>query len=122
MDATKIVLDFCEAVAGNDVKSVLSFFAEDAVYHNIPMEAVRGRQQIEETLGRFLTPGGETEFRVLAIAASGNTVLTERIDVLTMGGKRIELPVMGTFEIDDQGKIQAWRDYFDMQQVVSQMS
>lgn len=122
MNATKIVRDFCEAVQANDVKGVLDFFAEDAVYHNIPMEPVRGRQQIEETLGRFLSPGGETEFRILAIAATDNTVLTERVDILTMNGKRIELPVMGTFEIDDQGKISAWRDYFDMQQVVSQMS
>ena len=30
-----------------------------------------------------------------------------------VGGKKIELPVMGVFEITD-GKIAAWRDYFDM--------
>jgi len=30
-----------------------------------------------------------------------------------MGGKVIELPVMGVYEFVD-GKISAWRDYFDM--------
>ena len=32
----------------------------------------------------------------------------------------IELPVMGTFEIVD-GKIAAWRDYFDLNQFMSQL-
>jgi limonene-1,2-epoxide hydrolase len=35
-------------------------------------------------------------------------------------GKEISLPVMGTFEVVD-GKIAAWRDYFDMNQFMSQI-
>ncbi len=31
-----------------------------------------------------------------------------------MNGKKVELPVAGVFEVKD-GKITAWRDYFDMQ-------
>ncbi|HWM52333.1 MAG TPA: limonene-1,2-epoxide hydrolase family protein, partial [Thermoplasmata archaeon] len=31
-----------------------------------------------------------------------------------------ELPVMGTFEVSD-GKIRAWRDYFDMNQFTRRM-
>jgi limonene-1,2-epoxide hydrolase len=38
-----------------------------------------------------------------------------------VGDKTIALPVMGAFEVDDDGKITAWRDYFDMQQWTSQM-
>ncbi|HEV8574090.1 MAG TPA: limonene-1,2-epoxide hydrolase family protein, partial [Dehalococcoidia bacterium] len=41
------------------------------------------------------------------------SVLTERLDKFALGGKKIELPVMGVFELTD-GKIAAWRDYFDM--------
>jgi limonene-1,2-epoxide hydrolase len=47
------------------------------------------------------------------IAASGNTVLTERVDRFTIEGRAITLPVMGTFEIEN-GLIRAWRDYFDL--------
>ena len=122
MDGEKIIREFCAAVEKSDVQVLLPFFTEDAVYHNIPMEAVQGRAAIEATLGGFMTPGTESRFELKAIAASGNTVLTERVDVLTMGGKRIEIAVMGTFEMTDDGKISAWRDYFDMQQVTSQMS
>ena len=42
-------------------------------------------------------------------------------DVFRMPGTTIELPVMGTFEVRD-GKIAAWRDYFDLNQFMSQMS
>ena len=47
-------------------------------------------------------------------------MLTERVDVFTLAGKSFELPVMGTFEISD-GKISAWRDYFDLNQFISRM-
>jgi limonene-1,2-epoxide hydrolase len=60
------------------------------------------------------------EFRVINIAADGPVVMTERIDVFTLPDKSFELPVMGTFEVSD-GKINAWRDYFDMNQFSSRM-
>ena len=47
-------------------------------------------------------------------------VLTERVDTITVGERVGALPVMGTFEIRD-GKICAWRDYFDMTQITSML-
>jgi limonene-1,2-epoxide hydrolase len=40
--------------------------------------------------------------------------------IATFANGRIDLPVMGTFEIRD-GKIAAWRDYFDMAMFLNQM-
>ena len=37
------------------------------------------------------------------------------------GDKRIALPVMGTFELDN-GKIARWRDYFDLRDFENQMA
>ena len=54
------------------------------------------------------------------IAAVGDTVLTERVDVFHLPNGKIELPVMGTFEVKD-GKIAAWRDYFDLNQYMTQL-
>ena len=59
-------------------------------------------------------------FRVDNIAADGPTVMTERHDIFTFANGEIDLPVMGTFEVQ-AGKITAWRDYFDMNQFMSQM-
>jgi limonene-1,2-epoxide hydrolase len=55
------------------------------------------------------------------IVADGPVVLTERTDVFVLPNVTIELPVMGTFEVRD-GKIAAWRDYFDLNQFMSQLS
>jgi len=41
-------------------------------------------------------------------------------DVFKVSDKSFELPVMGTFEVSDD-KINAWRDYFDLNQFTSQM-
>jgi limonene-1,2-epoxide hydrolase len=51
---------------------------------------------------------------MLALAESGNKVLTERIDRIIdgKGNEVMAVAVMGIFEIED-GKIAAWRDYFD---------
>jgi limonene-1,2-epoxide hydrolase len=58
----------------------------------------------------------------LNIAANGSVVLTERIDNFKMShGKDVSVPVMGTFEIEN-GKIKAWRDYFDLNTFASQMT
>jgi limonene-1,2-epoxide hydrolase len=57
---------------------------------------------------------------VINITADGPVVMTERVDVFKLPDKAIELRVMGTFEVRD-GKITAWRDYFDMNQFTSQM-
>ncbi len=122
MDPETIVRDFCNAFARQDLAELLGFFAEGAVYHNIPLPPNEGLAAIEATLKQFLDPSGEAEFRILNFAVSGRAVLTERLDVLTLGGKRIEIPVMGTFEIDADGKIAAWRDYFDMGMLQSQLS
>lgn len=121
MEPEQVVRSFCAAVPRRDVKELAGYFTDDAVYHNIPIAPVTGRAEIEATLAQFITPATSAEFEVKALATSGNVVLTERVDRFEIGGKRIELPVMGAFEVTAGGKISAWRDYFDMQQFTSQM-
>jgi limonene-1,2-epoxide hydrolase len=117
---TEIVRKFCDAWSDNDLDALMAFFAEDAVYHNIPVAPVTGREQIRSTIEGFSTGVESVVFLLDAIAADGGTVLTERLDVFTFPNGRIELPVMGTFEVAD-GQITAWRDYFDMNMFLSQI-
>jgi limonene-1,2-epoxide hydrolase len=122
MNPTQIITEFCNAVPRRDVDELVGFFSDDAVYHNIPIAPVTGREAIAATLRGFLDPSTEAAFEVLALAVQGRKVLTERIDRFTINGKKIALPVMGAFEVDAQGKICAWRDYFDLAQFTKQMS
>jgi len=121
MDPEEIVRRFCEAVTEIDVEKLLGFFSDDAVYHNIPIDPVQGREAIAAMLGQFLGPATKAEFEITAIASSGRTVMTERIDRFEIGGKPIVLRVMGAFEITPGGEIGAWRDYFDLAQFTGQM-
>jgi limonene-1,2-epoxide hydrolase len=120
-DATALVLEFCNAFGkGATPSELVEYFAEDAVYHNIPVDPAVGHEAILALLNMFLAPVERVEFRMLNIAGSGDTVLTERVDVFVLPNATIELPVMGTFEVRD-GKIAAWRDYFDLNQYMSQL-
>ena len=116
-----LVRRFCDAWGDGDVDALIAFFTDDAVYHNIPISPVTGKDAIKTTIEGFTAGVDKIEFRVNAIAADGNVVLTERVDVFTTPDKSIELPVMGTFETRE-GKIAAWRDYFDLNQFMSQLN
>ena len=108
-----LVRRFCTAWQTLDVDAIVECFTDDAVWHNIPMEPLRGKDAIRAAIAGFTGGSSGVEFRLENIAAAGNVVLTERVDVFEVQGKRIEFPVMGAFEVDD-GRITAWRDYFDM--------
>jgi limonene-1,2-epoxide hydrolase len=115
-----VVRRFCDTWSTGDVDAIVAFFTDDAVYHNIPMDAVTGPEAIRAFIAGFIGNVEKVEFRVDNIAANGDVVLTERVDIFTLPGKTIELPVMGTFEVRG-GKIAAWRDYFDLNQFMSEM-
>ena len=121
----EVVRRFCAAWSENIGSNELAaFFTDDAVYHNIPLEPITGRAAIADAISTFIRPGPPgiecIEFRIVNIAAHGPVVMTERVDVFTLPDKTFELPVMGTFEVSD-GKIAAWRDYFDMNQFTRRM-
>ncbi len=120
MSPQEIVEKFIADWNAMDWDAVVGALTEDVVYHNIPMEKIEGR----ENAAAFITgmqPQG-VDWQILSIAANGNKVLTERLDDFDMGGgKKLSVPVMGTFEIED-GKIKAWRDYFDLATFTSQMA
>ena len=121
-DAEKVVNEFCNAWPRKNIEELLGFFTEDAVYHNIPMEPLRGKAAIKAGINTFLPMAKSLHFKVLHTASAGNVVMNERVDVFDLGnGKTISLPVAGVFEVSG-GKIAAWRDYFDMAMYTKQMS
>ncbi len=112
-DNVKLVTDFCRAWSNRNIEELVAYFSEDAVYHNMPMPPMKGKPAIQVILSQIIAPASAIEFEIRHVAESGNVVFTERIDRFHMGGKKVELPVAGVFEMKD-GKIVAWRDYFDM--------
>ena len=120
MTNTETVLAFIDAWNTMDWDAAVDLLAADTVWHNIPMEVIEGKAAVAAAI-RGMGPEA-VDWEVLSIAENGNKVLTERVDRFDMpGGKIIDLPVMGTFEVTD-GKISAWRDYFDLNTFMQQMA
>jgi len=98
-----------------DIDAMLALCAEGIVYHNIPMEPVVGTAAMRAMVEGFLANIASCDWQTHAIAANGNTVLTERTDAFNFkDGRRAAIRVMGTFDLDENGLISGWRDYFDM--------
>jgi limonene-1,2-epoxide hydrolase len=106
---------FMQAWRDLDLDAIMNHFTEDAAYANIPMGPPNiGKADIRAFIEGFLGTTTEINFIVHHQAEGANgIIMNERTDVLVMEGKRVELAVMGVFELQD-GKIKAWRDYFDM--------
>ena len=117
----EVVRRFCAVWSNVDPDDIAEFFTDDAVYHNIPMDPITGREAIKSFIAGFAGGAEQIDFRVRNIVAEGDVVLTERVDVFVMPNGTVELPVMGTFEVHD-GRIATWRDYFDMKQFMDQMT
>ena len=115
-----VVREFCESWATGNLDTLMAFFTDDAMYHNIPVAPVNGKDAIRQTIAGFTAGVDRVEFRVLNIVGEGDVVLTERVDAFITPATTIELPVMGAFEVVE-GKIRAWRDYFDLNQFMSQL-
>jgi limonene-1,2-epoxide hydrolase len=115
------VTRFCDAWSRLDLDEIVGFLSDDAVYHNIPLDPVTGRDDIKATIAGFTGGVDRVEFEIRNTAVAGNVVLNERVDRFFGSGRTIELPVMGTFEVTD-GRITAWRDYFDLNQFMSQLT
>ncbi len=120
-DAERVVRDLCDTFAKHDAEAFRPFFTDDVVYHNIPMDPAVGIDAAVAFIDGFFAMCESMEVETVHLAVRGNVVLTERIDTFKVGDIVAPLPVMGTFEVRD-GKISAWRDYFDMAQITKMFS
>jgi limonene-1,2-epoxide hydrolase len=120
-EAEQVVRTFCDAFDGRNAEALRPYFTDDVVYHNIPVDPAVGIDAAIAFIESFFGMCESMTIETVHLAVRGNVVLTERIDTFTIGGVVAPLPVMGTFEVRD-GRISAWRDYFDMGQVMAMFS
>ena len=95
MDPIETVTRFCAAWNDVDLDRIVAFLSDDAVYHNIPLDPVSGREAIKTTIAGFTTGVERVEFEGRHAAADGIVVLTERVDRFFTPDRTIELPGHG---------------------------
>ncbi len=114
MSPAETVAAFIAAIEAKDVDAAVALAAADISYENMPTDPIVGHEGLARTLHSFLAPASTVEWRILKQWTFERTVINERLDRFQIGDGWLELPIAGIFEIDDDGKISLWRDYFDM--------
>ncbi len=120
-EAERLVREFCDAFDGSNVEALRPYFTDDVVYHNIPLDPAVGIDATLAFIESFFGMCDSMTIETVHLAVRDNVVLTERIDTFTVGAVVAPLLVMGAFEVRD-GKISAWRDYFDLGQITTMLS
>ncbi len=108
---------FSAAISEDNGKvAIRRWFTPTTIWIN---EGVSKTTGIDEAIAFLERPGRSPEiaavhFDMLAIAANGNKVLTERLDrfVRADGSEIAAIRLMGIFEVEGE-HIVAWRDYAD---------
>jgi limonene-1,2-epoxide hydrolase len=122
MSSGEAVTALIKANEARDIDAILEALTPDVVYENVGMGAMTGHDEVRALLGPFAEMAERVEWEVLGQVEQGNTVMNERIDRFWLvGGKKIEIRVMGVFEVRD-GNVAAWRDYFDVGGFNAQMA
>ena len=113
-DAIEVVASFCDAMGNRDPDALRPYLDPGVVYQNTGMPAKKGIDDVLADLaGQFSMFPDTYEYRTENVAANGNVVLTERVDMINgFDGSLHGVPVMGTFVVED-GLIARWTDYFD---------
>jgi limonene-1,2-epoxide hydrolase len=109
----RIVREFVKAWSNLDADELVSYFASDGTYYNMPTNPVTGHEDLRAFISGFLASWEKTDWEVINLLADGDLVMVERMDRTTAAGRYIELPCFGVFEMKN-GKIKVWRDYFDL--------
>ncbi len=120
-----VINSFISSIERMDLDHALSHLTDDCEYDNVPMGKVFGRDAVRSTLAPFFSGFDRVEFVTHHQVSSGNLdhgiVMNERLDRFGRGDEWLELPVAGLFVVD-HGQISLWRDYFDRDTLIRQMT
>ncbi len=111
-DNEQIIRQFIAAWSRLNVDELLEYFTDDGTYHNMPMQPVKGKDNIKQLIEGFTDAWTETQWDIVCLMSKDDLVVAERLDRTKFGDKSVDLPCVGVFEME-KGKIKVWRDYFD---------
>jgi limonene-1,2-epoxide hydrolase len=110
---TEIVTRFLNLLAEGDVDAACDLLADNVHYINVSLPEIRGQDRVRRVFQAMMRrKGAGFEVYIHRIGLDGDSVLTERTDVLIFGRVRMQIWVCGRFDVVD-GRIVLWRDYFD---------
>jgi limonene-1,2-epoxide hydrolase len=97
------------------VETIVSMFTDDAEWQLwVPGgPTLHGREAIRADIARQLRFATYMRCNPLSIASNDRQVFTERVDRFVSNGVDIDHHLVAVFDVTGDGKIAAWREYFD---------
>jgi limonene-1,2-epoxide hydrolase len=103
-----------------DWDRILAWFTEDASFQSMMREPTCGRNNIRELFTHAMQNVTRVNIQLHNLVASKNVVFAERVDEFEIGGRSGRLPVVCVLEFRE-GRIAAWRDYYDRETLIREM-
>jgi limonene-1,2-epoxide hydrolase len=117
----KLVERFLEAwgdglTARPDTGAIAQALGEDVIWQLwLPAgPTLRGKAAVLADIERQLQFATHMHCSVITMTSNETTVVTERLDTFRSGDRLIEHSLCAVFDLDGEGKITAWREYFDV--------
>lgn len=106
---------FIDAWGAIDVDAAMACLSDDIVYINQPLDPVVGQKDVRKIVDGIMKLSKKVHWELRNCFGHGDTVVTERLDLWDFDGKGwgLKLPCIGMFDVNADGKICGWRDYFD---------
>jgi limonene-1,2-epoxide hydrolase len=125
MEQEAVVLEFLGYFRDGwpeDFDAPLALMTEDASYQIIvPVTPpVRGRRAIKKAWQLMAARMESQKHELLAVGSSDRFVFTERVDHSLIGGHWDDVPLVAVFEVNEENRIVAWREYLDSANVAAQ--
>ena len=126
MSIEKIVDDLIAAIVSRDAKAVGNMFAEDCVFAEIvgTGSIVYGKKATCELWEKFFNDNSKdtanNKWDIQRKIINGNNAAVERISHFVFKDKKIVLEMVAIIEVDDNGKIKAFKDYGDSRAFIEQ--
>ena len=107
------VTAFLRSLEDADLATSVQHLSEDVDYQNIGTSQSTGPAGVQEMLGEWIDEGMLKKMEIKHTASSGDIVMNVRLETWALGSVTVHLPCMGMFELNSDGKICRWHDYWD---------
>ena len=110
-----LVREFFDCWHRFDLDGALSHISEECRFRPDPnAETLAGKTAIRAKWAKYIELMRSYDCEYGPVTQAGNIVFCERLEIVgSSRGYEMRVPIVGVFEIDDAGKIAAWRDYYD---------
>jgi limonene-1,2-epoxide hydrolase len=112
-DHEATIRSFFDVWVERDPVRLTAFFADDGSWSEANRPGAVGHEEIRAVFEMQTSFGSEFSFEFRHLAVVGDTAFTERVDRFSLNDTPMTVPVAGVFEFAADGRIKAWRDYYD---------